>query len=52
MSSATEVEYQAELALRLGLGDRATLHDALSMTRRVKSRIAKLSVAIRKSMGD
>jgi four helix bundle protein len=47
MASATEVEYQLELAIHLGVGNPTRLHDALSMSRRVKQMIAKLTKAIR-----
>ena len=52
MSSADEVEHQTEQAIRLQMGDREALLDSLSMVRRVKSMIAKLSTAIRKRLGD
>jgi four helix bundle protein len=48
MGSLTELEYQATLALRLGIGEVAALHDVLSMTRRVKLMTTRLDQAVRK----
>jgi four helix bundle protein len=48
MGSLDELERQTIIALRLRAGDAAALHDVLSMTRRVKLMLTRLTQAIRK----